>query len=142
MAHIKLTKAKNFNFEPFVVELENSDTGEIVTYRYKIRKLGGKAAMKVQLLQAEFARDKKRDEIIGSAMLQQIVELTSPETESETVIDLLDLFDLVEGDQLTQLVMALIDTATSSSLTMDNQQGSEQTAPQQLQPQQSEQGQM
>ena len=52
------------------MNLTNTDTGEVRKLEYDVRKLSGKAAMEAQINLAEYAKDKKRDEIVGSLMLQ------------------------------------------------------------------------
>lgn len=114
MSQITLTKKlNNNNYTYFNIDLENEETNETEKYRYKIKRLGGTAAMKVQLLSAEFARDKKRDEIVGSSMLKQILDFTEPVGEAP---DLIDLFDFVDDDGLTALVKGLIESAQSSTV--------------------------
>lgn len=115
MKQITLVKRKDVDSsEKLVVNLENEQSGETETYIYYVRRLGGKAAMKVQLLSAEFARDKKRDEIVGSSLIREILELTTKEDENTP--DLLDLFDLVGDDQLKDLVEAIVYAAQGSTV--------------------------
>lgn len=114
MSEITLIKKQNTNETPFVVNLQNeSDPTKVETYRYMVRRLGGKAAMKVQLLSAEFARDKQRDEIVGSSMLKQILELTRAVDDAP---ELIELFDFVDDDGLKQLVEGLVKAAQSSTV--------------------------
>jgi hypothetical protein len=120
MKQITLTRRENTSSEKFVVNLENEQTGQTESYTYFVRRLGGKSAMKVQLLSAEFARDKQRDEIVGSSLIQQIINLTTKENDETP--DLLDLFDLVGNDQLKDLVQGLAEAAQGSTVgSVDNE---------------------
>lgn len=114
MKEITLVRKENTNSEKLVVKLENEQTNQTEEYVYYVKRLGGKAAMKVQLLSAEFARDKKRDEIVGSSLIKEILELTTKENEQTP--DLLDLFDLIGDDQLKDLVQAMAEAAQSSTV--------------------------
>lgn len=114
MREITLVRKENTNSEKLVINLENEQTGQTEQYVYFVKRLGGKAAMKVQMLSAEFARDKKRDEIVGSSLIKEILELTTKENEQTP--DLLDLFDLVGDEQLKDLVEALAAAAQSSTV--------------------------
>lgn len=114
MKQITLVKKAPTNAEKLVVNLENEDTGQTETHTYYVKRLGGKAAMKVQLLSAEFARDKKRDEIVGSSLIKEILELTTKADEQTP--DLIDLFDLIGDDNLKDLVQALAEAAQGSTV--------------------------
>lgn len=132
MRQITLVKRENTNSEKLVVNLENEQTGQTETHVYYVRRLGGKAAMKVQLLSAEFARDKKRDEIVGSSLIKEILELTTKE--SANTPDLLDLFDLIGDDQLKDLVQAMAEAAQSSTVgSTDNEPTTPPAQPEQPQ---------
>ncbi|MFA5172591.1 MAG: hypothetical protein WC426_13600 [Sulfuriferula sp.] len=114
MKEITLIRKAPVNAERLVVKLENEETGETEQYVYYVKRLGGKAAMKVQMLSGEFARDKNREEIVGSSLIKEILELTTKENEKTP--DLLDLFDLIGNDNLKDLVQAMAEAAQGSSV--------------------------
>lgn len=115
MSEITLVKQTDPGLVPFVVNLQNKDNPEqIETYKYNIRRLGGKAAMQVNLLLAEFSRDKNRDALLGASMMQEILTRTTKQEGTE--LELLDLFDCVDDAGLEQLAMGMIEAAKSSSV--------------------------
>lgn len=113
MAEITLKQHVDKTLVPFVVNLENDDTNETITHKYFIKRLGGKAAMQVQMMLAEFARDKNRDALLGSAMMTEILNRTTKQ--EGTTLDLLDIFDNVDDKGLEQLCLAMIEAAKSPS---------------------------
>jgi len=114
MNKITLDRVKKEERARFVVKLRNADTQEVQEYPYLIERLSNKTAVNVQLLQAEFARDKDRDSIVGSKVIQSILATTTP-TEGNTV-DLIDIFDEVSIDALVELVKGLTEAAKSSTV--------------------------
>lgn len=124
MAEITLKQSSNKNnVVPFVINLENDENGETITHRYEIVRLGNKAAMQVSLLMAEFARDKSRDQLLGSSMMGEILKRTTPvhEKNDDGVVtkvtpEILDVFDNLEDDGFKQLIEALVTAAKSSSV--------------------------
>lgn len=117
MSEITLKRNTDVNEIPFIVNLENETTGEKETYKYFVKRLGGKAMMKVQMLNAEFARDKDRNEIVGSSVVKEILDRTRPQT--GTKLDLIEIFDFVNDDQFKELVEALVKAAQSSTVTSE-----------------------
>lgn len=113
MSEITLKKALEPGLVPFTVNLENEVSGETETYKYTIKRLGGKAAMQVNLLLAEFARDKNRDALLGSSMMKEILDRTTAVGDSPEIIE---LFDKVEDKELQQLAEAMISAAKSPSV--------------------------
>lgn len=124
MAEITLKQSsKKNNVVPFVINLEDDETGNTITHRYEIVRLGNKAAMQVSLLMAEFARDKSRDQLLGSSMMGEILKRTTPVHEKDesgavtkVTPDILDVFDNLEDDGFKQLIEALVTAAKSSSV--------------------------
>lgn len=123
MAEITLKQSsKKNNVVPFVINLEDDETGNTITHRYEIVRLGNKAAMQVSLLMAEFARDKSRDQLLGSSMMGEILKRTTPVHEEKDGVvtkvtpDILDVFDNLEDDGFKQLIEALVTAAKSSSV--------------------------
>lgn len=123
MAEITLKQSsKKNNVIPFVINLEDDETGNTITHRYEIIRLGNKAAMQVSLLMAEFARDKSRDQLLGSSMMGEILKRTTPVHEEKDGVvtkvtpDILDVFDNLEDDGFKQLIEALVTAAKSSSV--------------------------
>lgn len=123
MAEITLKQSsKKNNVVPFVINLEDDETGNTITHRYEIIRLGNKAAMQVSLLMAEFARDKSRDQLLGSSMMGEILKRTTPVHEEKDGVvtkvtpDILDVFDNLEDDGFKQLIEALVTAAKSSSV--------------------------
>lgn len=130
MAEITLKKSVDKALVPFVVNLENEETGATETYRYFIKRLGGKAAMQVNLMLAEFARDKNRDALLGSSMMSEILKRTTKDPGTKevkdgdtvvtaavppTTLELIDIFDNVDDKGLEQLTMAMVNAAKSAS---------------------------
>lgn len=113
MAEITLKKAQDPGLAPLTINLENEVTGQTETYKYNIKRLGGKAAMQVNLLLAEFARDKNRDALLGSSMMKEIMDRTTPVGDAPAI---LELFDLVGDKELQQLAEAMITAAKSPSV--------------------------
>lgn len=78
--------------------------------------------MQVSLLMAEFARDKSRDQLLGSSMMGEILKRTTPVHEEKDGVvtkvtpDILDVFDNLEDDGFKQLIEALVTAAKSSSV--------------------------
>lgn len=123
MAEITLKKFIDKTVVPFIVNLENEESGETETYKYNVKRLGGKAAMQVNLLLAEFSRDKQRDQLLGSSMMKEILDRTTPVdvlNEDGTVKSItppiINLFDNVDNDGLQSLAEGLIQAAKSSSV--------------------------
>lgn len=114
MAEITLKQIKKSELAPFVVNLENDETNETVSYKYWVKRLGGKAAMQVNLILAEFARDKQRDQLLGASMMKEILSRVT--RQEGTDLEVIDLFDLVDDEQLQQLATGLIEAAKSSSV--------------------------
>lgn len=113
MAEITLKEVVDKTLVPFVVNLENDESGSKKRYEYRVKRLGGKAAMQVNLLLAEFARDKQRDQLLGSSMMKEIIDRTTPVDDAPAIID---LFDNLSDEGLQQLATALIEAAKSSSV--------------------------
>lgn len=114
MAEVTLKKIKKSALVPFVVNLENEENGQVETHKYWVQRLGGKAAMQVNLLLAEFARDKQRDQLLGSSMMAEIIARTTKQ--EGTQLEILDMFDNVDDEQLQVLATALIEAAKSSTV--------------------------
>jgi len=117
MAEITLKKRNDVSKVPFVVNIENEENGKTETYKYFVKRFGGKALIKAQLLNAEFARDKDRESIVGSNIVKEILDNTR--TEENNNLELIDLFDYVDDDQLVVLIESLIKAASSSTVNMD-----------------------
>lgn len=113
MAEVNLTSRRPQAATPLVVNLKNADTGEVVKYGYTVGRLSGKTAMETQLAMAEFAREKDRNAIVGSLMMQQILKLVKPDEGSP---DMLDLIDQADDEALAPLVEVLVQAATASSV--------------------------
>lgn len=100
--------------EQLVVNLTNTETGEVRKFLYEVRKLSSRDAMQAQLGLAEFAKDKKRDEIVGSLLLKDILADMTPVDGAPEPFALLDE---LENDQLAAFVTVLIEAATGSTVT-------------------------
>ena len=100
--------------ERLVVNLTNTDTGELRKLEYDVRKLSGKAAMEAQITLAEYAKDKKRDEIVGSLIFKNILAGIEPVNDAPEFITILDEIDT---DQLQPLMEALVEVANGSTVT-------------------------
>lgn len=114
MSEITLAKKGKEVLVPFIVNLENEETGQTETYKYKIKRLGGKAQMQVNLLLAEYRKDPNRDGLLGSAMLSEILKRITVDEGNTT--DMLDLFDLLGDKELEQLTIKLFEAAKSSTV--------------------------
>lgn len=99
--------------ERLVVNITNTATGEVRKLEYDVRKLSGKAAMEAQIHLAEFAKDKKRDEIVGSLVFKEVLANTEPAGDAP---ELLAILDEIETDQLAALMEALMEVATGSTV--------------------------
>jgi len=100
--------------ERLVVNLTNTDSGEVRKLEYDVRKLSGRTAMEAQINLAEFAKDKKRDEIVGSLIMKSIIAGTEPIADAP---ELLSIFDELEDEQFLQLIEAIVDAAKGSTVT-------------------------
>jgi hypothetical protein len=115
MKEVNLNSSQNqIKSERLVVNLTNTDTAEVRKLEYDVRKLSGKTAMQAQINLAEYAKDKKRDEIVGSLLLQTILAGTEPVDEAP---ELLAIFDEIEDDQFLTLIEAVIEAAKGSTVT-------------------------
>jgi hypothetical protein len=102
--------------EKLLVNLTNTETGEVRKLIYEVRKLTGKASMQAQINLAEFAKDKKRDEIVGSLMIKDILEGTTP---VDGAPDPFAILDEIQNDELVNFLTALMEAATGSTVTSD-----------------------
>jgi hypothetical protein len=100
--------------ERLVVNLTNTSTGEVRKLEYDVRKLSGRAAMEAQITLAEYAKDKKRDEIVGSLIFKGILAGVEPIGDAP---ELLAILDEIETDQLQPFLQALMEAATGSTVT-------------------------
>jgi hypothetical protein len=115
MREVNLNSSQNqIKSERLVINLTNTATGEVRKLEYDVRKLSSKTAMEAQINLAEYAKDKKRDEIVGSLILKTILAGTDPVGDAP---DLLSIFDEIEDDQLLQLVEAVVEAAKGSTVT-------------------------
>jgi len=114
MKEVNLNSATKIKSERLIVNLTNTETGEVRKLEYDVRKLSGKTAMQAQINLAEYAKDKKRDEIVGSLLLQTILAGTEPVGEAP---ELLTIFDEIEDDQFLPLIEAVIEAAKGSTVT-------------------------
>jgi hypothetical protein len=108
------SSATKIKSERLIVNLTNTETGEVRKLEYDVRKLSGKAAMEAQINLAEYAKDKKRDEIVGSLLLQTILAGIEPVGEAP---ELLVIFDEIEDDQFLPLIEAVVEAAKGSTVT-------------------------
>jgi hypothetical protein len=99
--------------ERLVINITNTGSGEIRKLEYDVAKLSGKAAMEAQINLAEFAKDKKRDEIVGSLVFKGVLAGTEPVGGAP---ELLSLLDEIDTDQLSALMEALMEAATGSTI--------------------------
>lgn len=99
--------------ERLTVNLTNTTTGEVRTLEYDVQKLSGRAAMEAQIHLAEFAKDKQRDQIVGSLVFKGVLAGTTPVGEAP---ELLAILDEIETDQLAALMEALMEVATGSTV--------------------------
>ena len=99
--------------ERLVVNITNTGTGEVRKLEYDVSKLSGKAAMEAQINLAEFAKDKKRDEIVGSLVFKGVLAGTEPVGDAP---ELLAILDEIDTDQLAALMEALMEVATGSTI--------------------------
>ena len=106
MAELSLTTTKKRPSTLFVIKLTDSETNEVVERKYEVAKLSGKAAMETQLAIAEFARADNGTAIVGSMMIQKILDGTTP---VDGAPDILTLFDNLDADNLSALIKGLID---------------------------------
>ena len=100
--------------ERLIVNLTNTDTGEVRKLEYDVRKLSGKAAMEAQITLAEYAKDKKRDEIVGSLIFKNILAGIEPVDDAP---EFLAILDEIDNDQLKPLMEALVEVASGSTVT-------------------------
>lgn len=99
--------------ERLKVNVTNTQSGEVRTLEYDVRKLSGRAAMEAQMHMAEFAKDKKRDEIVGSLVFKGVLAGTEPVGGAP---ELMAILDEIETDQLASLMEALMEAATGSTV--------------------------
>jgi hypothetical protein len=99
--------------ERLVVNLTNTGSGEVRKLEYDVRKLSGRAAMEAQITLAEYAKDKKRDEIVGSLIFKGILAGVEPIGDAP---ELLAILDEIESDQLQPFLEALLEVATGSTV--------------------------
>lgn len=123
MAEITLKKAVKTSVAPFVVHLENEETGQTETYRYTVKRLGNKAAMRASLLMADFARDKNRNELMGSSVIADVLKGTVPVHEKDesgnitkATPEFMDLLDFFDDDGFKSVIELLVKTAKTSSV--------------------------
>lgn len=116
MAEINLTRKKKQPPATLTINLAKEGTEETEKFEYLVDRLGGRAAMEVQMLNAEFAREKDRNTITGSILIKKILEGTKPKGKSP---ELLDLFDELDDAQLGQVVEGLVKAAKSSTVTAE-----------------------
>jgi hypothetical protein len=108
------SSATKIKTERLIVNLTNTDTGEVRKLEYDVRKLSSKTAMEAQINLAEYAKDKKRDEIVGSLILKTILAGTEPVGDAP---ELLAIFDEIDDDQLLPFVEAVVEAAKGSTVT-------------------------
>jgi hypothetical protein len=113
MKEVSLNSTGKPKTERLVVNLTNTETGEVRKLEYDVRKLSGKAAMEVQIHLAEFAKDKKRDEIVGSLVFKEVLAGTQPVDDAP---ELLAILDEISTDELAALMEALMEAATGSTV--------------------------
>jgi hypothetical protein len=112
VAEVNLTTAAKPKTAPLRINI-TSEGGGTRTLNYEVRKLTGKAAMEAQIAMAEFAKDKKRDEIVGSLLVAAILSHTTP---LDGAPELINIMDELDGDQLVPLIQALTEAATGSTV--------------------------
>jgi hypothetical protein len=100
--------------ERLVINLTNTDTGEVRRLEYDVRKLSGRTAIEAQINLAEFAKDKKRDEIVGSLIMKSVLAGTEPVGDAP---ELLSVFDELEDEQFLALIEGLVEAAKGSTVT-------------------------
>jgi hypothetical protein len=110
---VELKSSGKRQTERLVVNITNTVSGEKRKLEYDVAKLSGKAAMEAQINLAEYAKDKKRDEIVGSLVFKGVLAGTEPVGDSP---ELLSILDEIDTDQLSALMEALMDVATRSTL--------------------------
>lgn len=110
---VNLTSSGSRQSARLTVTITNTKTGEKRTLDYDVAKLSGKAAMQAQISLAEFAKDKKRDEIVGSLIFKEILGGTEPVGDAP---ELLSILDEIDNDQLAPLMEALTEVATGSTV--------------------------
>lgn len=114
MKEVNLNRAAKIKSERLIVNLTNTGTNEVRKLEYDVRKLSGKAAMEAQISLAEYAKDKKRDEIVGSLIFKNILAGIEPVGDAPEFITILDEIDT---DQLQPLMEALVEVANGSTVT-------------------------
>jgi hypothetical protein len=114
MKEVNLNSATKIRSERLIVNLTNTGTSEVRKLEYDVRKLSGKAAMEAQITLAEYAKDKKRDEIVGSLIFKNILAGIEPVNDAPEFITILDEIDT---DQLQPLMEALVEVANGSTVT-------------------------
>lgn len=100
--------------ERLVINITNKESGQVRKLEYDVQKLSGKGALEAQLNLAEFAREKNRDEIVGSLVFKGILAGTTAVGEAPELITLFDELD--EKDQFAALLNALMEAATGSTV--------------------------
>ena len=113
MREVNLSSNGKRQTERLVINITNTGSGELRKLEYDVSKLSGKAAMEAQINLAEFAKDKKRDEIVGSLVFRGVLAGTTPVGDAP---DLLTILDEIDTDQLAALMEALMEAATGSTI--------------------------